>query len=235
MKEEYIGKVKKIGKVSNIIVLIAKILVAIGIAGVVLATIVFAILPKDLCKIQVSGDAAVVVDLKGFGINFTDEEKDEIIKELSAENMDLEINNVEYNGEYSAEVDDSSITMKASAEKYTIYLKDLWVLMVIALIYLVLTLVTLIFAGKLCKAFRDCTSPFEEGVIKKLQVFAYSLIPWGVIGSFVDTLGRTMFTNSVEATISIDLGIVFVILIILCLTQVFKYGAMLQQESDETL
>lgn len=233
MKENYVGKINKMGKVANVIVNISRVFVTIGIVVVIMALAIFAILPKDLCKINVSGTAAIEVDLSEFDIKFSESYKDDIVKGFT-DSMDIEINNIEYVGS-EVEVDEDTIAMSASADTYTIYIKNLWVMMLAALIHLILTLVTLIFAGKLSKAFRDCENPFENNVINNMQKLAYSLIPWGLLGSITESLSQTAFTNNVDIVVGVDLGIVFIILIILCLTYVFKYGAMLQQESDETL
>ena len=68
MKENYIEKIKKMGKIATVIVNIARVFVIIGMVGVIIAAVVFAVLPKDLCKVNVSGAAEVEVDLSKFGV-----------------------------------------------------------------------------------------------------------------------------------------------------------------------
>ena len=41
--------------------------------------------------------------------------------------------------------------------------------------------------------------------------------------------------DKMQLNLGIDLGMVLVIVIIFVITYIFKYGAVLQQESDETL
>lgn len=233
MKENYIEKIKKMGKIATVIVNIARVFVIIGMVGVIIAAVVFAVLPKDLCKVNVSGAAEVEVDLSKFGVKLDDTDRDEITKDFT-DSMDFEINNVDYVGT-DVKVDEDSITINASADKYTIYVKNLWILMLVVFLSMALTLVTLIFAGKVSKAFRDCENPFEMNVINSMQKLAYSLIPWALVGSFSDSLAQSIFTNNIDIVLGVNMETVFVILIIICLTYVFKYGAMLQQESDETL
>ena len=50
MKPEAVVKINNMGKVAGIITLIAKILVGIGIAGVLIVTIALTALPKDFVK-----------------------------------------------------------------------------------------------------------------------------------------------------------------------------------------
>ena len=103
------------------------------------------------------------------------------------------------------------------------------------MVTLVALLITLIFAGKLCKAFRDCESPFEENVVKQLNALAFSLLPWVVLDSLTESVTESIFTNTFNLFIGVDLGMVMIIFFIFVLAYIFKYGAVLQQESDETL
>jgi len=46
---------------------------------------------------------------------------------------------------------------------------------------------------------------------------------------------ESAMSGGIHLIFSIDLGVVLVVLIVLVLVSIFKYGAVLQQESDETL
>ena len=98
------------------------------------------------------------------------------------------------------------------------------------------TFASVYFFGNLAKAFRYCVSPFDANVIDAMRKFAYSLIPWVVLDSVTATaasgLGGSL-GNSVN--ININLGMLFMVLVVFGLCYVFRYGAVLQQESDETL
>jgi hypothetical protein len=51
-------------------------------------------------------------------------------------------------------------------------------------------------------------------------------------------LGNLMLTfmsGAPKVTLSINLAVIFTVLVIFALAYIFKYGAVLQQESDETL
>ena len=99
-----------------------------------------------------------------------------------------------------------------------------------------MALVTLFFVGALCKAFRYCESPFEENVIKKMQNLAISLIPWTIISSIAESFVTNLLNvGRFEFGIGVDFNVVLVIALIFVLVYIFKYGAVLQRESDETL
>ena len=95
-------------------------------------------------------------------------------------------------------------------------------------------IVVLVFIEKLCKSFQKCESPFEDEVLLNLKNFSISMIPWAI----VSTLGGEIATLMTDGDVvfgGIDLTYVFIALVIIGLTFIFKYGAMLQKESDETL
>ena len=65
--------------------------------------------------------------------------------------------------------------------------------------------------------------------------FAFSLIPWVFLSSLVNSVSNSITTGGPHVSLSINLGMILIILVIFALTLIFKYGAVLQQESDETL
>ncbi len=103
-----------------------------------------------------------------------------------------------------------------------------------------MAIISCVFILKLCNAFRSCHSPFEENVVKKMRNLAFSLIPWTVISSFSSMLSSFAISNLIingqqRLHFSVDLGMLLVVAVILMLSVIFRYGSVLQQESDETL
>ena len=233
MKEKAIMKINMMGKVGAILALISKIFVSVLLGLCVLGFGAILFLPGDLCKLKVNGTADVLINLSSFGVDFNDTETQQI-KENVEKNA-----NISYAGnEFSVDrvdVGDSSIDIGASASLTELDLKDcLWVLSGVIL-NLVLLLISIIYASRLAKAFRNCQSPFEKTVITRMKQFAYSLIPWAVISSIVNMLQSRIVISNGGFHLNIDFGIVIMVLLILALAYVFQYGSMLQQESDETL
>ena len=67
-------------------------------------------------------------------------------------------------------------------------------------------------------------------------LFPNSLIPWTIISSIADNfITNLMNVGNFELGISVDFKVVLVIILIFVLVYIFKYGAVLQRESDETL
>ncbi|MDE6087635.1 MAG: hypothetical protein K2G25_04550, partial [Oscillospiraceae bacterium] len=65
-----------------------------------------------------------------------------------------------------------------------------------------------------------CETPFEENVLKTMKNFGFALIPTGLV---------CLSDGGISLT-----AIVLIIAIII-FTYIFKYGAELQKESDETV
>ena len=235
MKQEAITKINKMGKVGQIFALIAKILLGIGIAMMLAVTIATAFIPKEFVKITTGGTAQVEVNLQSIGVSLTEEDIDNINNsEAEAKNSTINANDVEYNiNEMTA--DENGIYLDVAADNIVFNLSSTFGIMLLATIALILSFVTVWFAGALCKAVAQCQTPFEENIIKKLQYLAYSLIPWAFFTTVSDSMLSGMMTGKMQANVGVDLGMVLVIVIIFALTYIFKYGSVLQQESDETL
>ena len=101
------------------------------------------------------------------------------------------------------------------------------------LLQMAVAIVTITFIIKLCKEFKTCETPFSNDVIKRMKQVGYSLIPWCFTYPTAEAAANFMVSNNLN--LSIDLGMIIMVLVVIALTHIFKYGAMLQQESDETL
>lgn len=75
----------------------------------------------------------------------------------------------------------------------------------------------------------------KNEAIGLMQKIAISLIPLAVYSAFVDSLLNSIINGKLNFVMDIDILVIMAILLVFLLTFIFKYGAMLQQESDETL
>lgn len=133
-------------------------------------------------------------------------------------------------------VNNDNISVDLSGRYVDFSLHNLVWVMLFTFLYLAMTLTTLFFIGFLCKAFQNCESPFEQNVIKKMKTLAYSLIPWAILSTVSGAVTRIFLKDGIHmGDFGIDLRVVMTVLIILALAYIFQYGAILQQESDETL
>lgn len=239
MKENAILKINKMGKVGYIISNILRILLILALAGTLVGAIATTVFPKDFMKVKWSGDARVEVSvseiskLAGQTVTIA-----EIEKQLSAlsENGSLNVDGKDYvYGEITLD-DNGNIVVTGQAENpRTITMGDIRNITYAAAVYVALMIVTFHFICALCKAFRDCNSPFEENVIKKITNLAYALIPWVVVDCTFGSLMAFFVGSKDSLDFNLNIGMICTVLVIFGLAYVFKYGAVLQQESDETL
>lgn len=233
MKEQAIQKINKIGKISSIFALIGKIIVGIGLVCTIIGAIICFAIPKDLVEITTAGAMVMDVDFTALGVDmaeFQDEEaREEAVAEMKESISDEEFTVIDVS------MDETGAQIAGTMAEYSFTIRDGAWAVVIAAVALAMTFVTLWFVGNLCKAFRDCQSPFEENVIKRMKHLAVALIPWCIISSVSDSTFSSIVSGKPSFSLSVDLGMVLVVLVVLVLVYIFKYGAVLQQESDETL
>lgn len=249
MKEQAVAKINKVGKISYIITIICRILVILGLICCVAATVLLLLLPRAGVTLTSRGTVQVEMDVAQLGSFFPVEKFEEIQKGLESgeQMMVTEVRNGMVNADLeitssgqryvpvAVDVNEGSVIVDLTTEEATIDLRDMAWLMFLIVIVLLMSFITLVFIGSLCKAFRDCASPFEEHVIKKMHNLAICLIPWALVSSIGESLADSAMSGGMQWSISIDLGVVLVVMIVLILVYIFKYGAVLQQESDETL
>lgn len=237
MKENAISKINQMGRIGNIITNISKIITIVSLIITAIGTIVFAFIPKDFITAQVDGNILMDINLASITSPVSDEEvtkTQQHIEKTFRENGII-INGSKY-GVNSVNVNNTGMSLDFTSNFVDFSLHNTVWAMLAALLYLIMTLVTLFFIGSLCKSFQNCVSPFEDDVIRKMKMLAYSLIPWTILTTVKDAIAENLFTNSFELrNIGINLEMVLTVLIILALAYIFQYGAVLQQESDETL
>ena len=102
------------------------------------------------------------------------------------------------------------------------------------LLLLAAATVMLFMLKNLMKALKNCETPFAENVISSMTKFAYSLIPTVVIGTICNGVWEMLRKGS-RFSFSVNLGTILLVAVVFILVVIFKYGAQLQQESDETL
>ncbi len=234
-KNEAIEKINKIGNVGYIIGKIARIIIIVGFVGALVGAIACMVLPKDLLKIRVGGNATVSIDLNTLKAADKVSETDlkTAIEEISKGELDLDDKEYAFT---DAHVDNRVISFEGEAKApQVITIKSLRGLCIMALFLLVAVFVTITYFTRLCKALKLCGSPFEEEVVNGLTSFSYSLIPYAVIGSLCPAIVSLCLGSADSLFVNVNTSVVLVVIALICLSVIFKYGAALQKESDETL
>lgn len=232
MKENAIKKINKIGKIGAIVAKIAKIFMIIGAVSLLVTGIVLMVMPKDFMEINITGTLGLEMDISKY---YDGEIKEEDIDKIIGDDGSVELENGEEYSVNNVTFENGILNVEAEANNISYSLRNLGGALLSGSINMAAWVVVLVFIEKLCVAFKQCASPFEDNVLKSLNNFAISMIPWAVVSTLSTQLGTLLTSGDIVIGGGIDLTYVFILLVILGLTFVFKYGAMLQQESDETL
>lgn len=236
MTNSAIQKINGFGKAGRIIANICKILVIIAIVAVIVATVIMFILPTDLVQIRVDAHADVAVnygELSSFDKLLTPSTAEDILEEIQ-EDSDFNFNGIEFAMD-TAEVTDEAILIGATAQVRTLDMGHIRIVLIFAIFALALVLVSMYFICSFCKTLEVCKSPFVDNMIRKMQQLAWALLCLPFASSIAESISTSIMTGRLSIGLHIDMMEVIVILAVFMLTYVFKYGAVLQRESDETL
>lgn len=86
---------------------------------------------------------------------------------------------------------------------------------------------------KLFMLLGDCETPFSQEIVKALSRLAWAILPAYLCNGLYQ--GYALYLEKGAFMPNYDLSHVVLILCVFVLAQVFKYGAALQTQSDETL
>ncbi len=217
----YIGKINTLGKAGRILLIFMRIACIMGIVCFVVAAVGINTIPKDDCitsKGTISYETRIdnnkLPDYITSG--FEDIENNEETIDLFRTVLSVKETVAENNG-----IEDYTFNMSFDAKDTKAMIFVYTLAMVFGAVVLALSLIVVIFAGKLASALEKCSSPFEESVTKSMKKFAFSLIPIAVIYCIVGQQA--------------SLSMIIIVLAMIAIAYIFGYGAELQKESDETL
>ncbi|MBQ9807346.1 MAG: hypothetical protein IJM55_00580 [Ruminococcus sp.] len=218
MKDQTIKNINDLGKISRIIVIIMKIAVIVGIVCTIIAGVALCLIKGDALKFSGFADGEIVLDTEGLPKNFIRiDESDETLKWFGSEMKVSLAEDKEHSGDGQLYKLDASVDALEYGDVKPLVVGGCFCITA----FLAVTMIALIFGEKLAKALEKCDSPFEDSVMKAMGNFGKSLIPMAV---FMVVLRGLSGVSTFLA-----------ILVVLLFIQVFKYGAKLQKESDETL
>ncbi len=236
-------KVNRIGLIGQIVSIVLIILMSVSIVALAAGNVILALLPKDAVTVGVKTDMDVTVSDALIG-PFKDQITDQMLEEA---NISMRVNGTEFS-DIALEKADGGLMMRAATDRIALNLSQFGKTMLAGLIYCVCVLVVFIFLKRLSDGFRRCDTPFAADVVKRMNVFAWVLLGCAVVSSFAESIANTLMMRNMDLEFSLNpanlnsgfhfslnLAPIFVALVVLFLTMIFRYGAQLQQESDETL
>ena len=229
MKYEMIEKVNKMGKIGLILSNIGKVIMVIATILFMVLSCVCLVLPKDFASITMIHNAKIHVnfeDIADVGVSFI----------FPNENVQaaIEMNDISYEI-ISVEQTGQMLEANAQSKEATLTLRELSPLMLFGALFCGVAVEVFRLISRLCKNFKVCETPFTEEISNVLRRLAFAVIPLVVIGSMFESALDGMENGQFNVVIHLDLVMIVMVVLILMLSSIFRYGAMLQQESDETL
>ena len=232
-------KVNRIGKAGRIVSIILIVLLSIGAFSLLLAGGVCAVLPEDTVEVSFRPNADVLVGRSILGQEWS--RIDEIVAEAQ------EALTGKYGEVIQFEKTDRGLLIRLDRlmeEGEVFRLRNALGAIWAGLVGIASAIVALVMFLKLCKAFEACRTPFDEPVIQRMTTFAWTLIVCAVVGSFAGSAAQSavmafqnagIHVGAKNFGVSLDLYPIFAALIVFFLCMIFRYGAQLQREADETL
>ena len=232
-------KVNKIGRAGRIVSIVLIVLLSIGAFSLLLAGGVCAVLPEDTVEVSFRPNADVLVGRSILGQEWS--RIDEIVAEAQ------EALTGKYSEVIQFEKTDRGLLIRLDRlmeEGEVFRLRNALGAIWAGLVGIASAIVALVMFLKLSDAFRVCRSPFDEAVIRRMNIFAWTLIVCAVVGSFAGSAAQSavmafqnagIHVGAKNFGVSLDLTPIFAALIVFFLCMVFRYGAQLQKEADETL
>mgnify|MGYP002624554176 CR=1 FL=1 len=221
-----------IGYVISILLMIAVIATMVVSVGATIATVV---LPMDEVSATVSTDISLDATDHFFGKfkGVLDKATDIDTQSLTPEKANGIAINDEDIDELSIKETENGVSIQAKTGKKVFTGNKLVGSMISAVLYLAAITAMLYMLKALMKALKTCDTPFAENVVKGIERFGWSLIPVIVLSMFTEAMWQRVISGVFE--LSLNLEGILVLAVVFILAMVFRYGAELQKESDETL
>ncbi len=219
-------KINIFGKVGKIISSVIIVLLLIAEGAMLIGTVAVAFIPKETVSADVQGKADVKIDADYFGLDDGD-------VAVKAGNTNIKIADFDAKN-VQTHIENGVVNLNAESGIMHFNLTDAIKLLVIGMVKVAALIVALYFFKALMKAFMTCDTPFADDVIKKMRAFAIALIPTVAVSSIASGILGGMFTDSFSFGNTNLISAAFV-LVIFILTAIFKYGAQLQKQYDETV
>lgn len=223
-------KVNRIGKAGRIVSIVLIVLLSIGAFSLLLAGGVCAVLPENTVEVSFRPNADVLVGRSILGQEWS--RIDEIVAEAQ------EALTGKYGEVIQFEKTDRGLLIRLERlmeEGEVFRLRNALGAIWAGLVGIASAIVALVMFLKLCKAFEACRSPFDEPVIQRMTTFAWTLIVCAVVSCFARGAMSAVLSGWQRMSFNLNLTSVFTALMVFFLCMVFRYGAQLQREADETL
>ncbi|MBR6922585.1 MAG: hypothetical protein IKH51_10350 [Clostridia bacterium] len=225
-------RINVLGKICRIISMIIIVFLIIGASASLIASVTLMVIPQNGLQADVSGSAKVEI----YG-DLIDKLPDGMLKNIAKSIQEGAVNfSINSNSVNGLTQSGDTVTLDASGDVTHLTFRKIGMSLLFSSMTIGLLIYVFIMLRKLMREFEICDSPFSDGVVKAMTGFAISLIPYTVLKpAFSKLAGSLLTSGNLNVDFSLDLTMAFFALVIILLIFIFKYGASLQKESDETL
>lgn len=224
MENKIKRKINTFGRVAKILTMIVIVCLLVAEGFLLAGGVIAAVVPKDSVTVETDSRTEILVDTKFFGV---EEEK----LYLNVGGGKLYIADFDNDGfAIGNEKNGAQRSVNMQVRQYDMNTALWWIICEAAALAAVI--VALYFFRALMKQFMVCDTPFSDSVVKKMRAFAIALIPCMVAYHAASAAKNSVLVN--DGSPGLILSVVFV-LTIFVLTMIFKYGAELQKEHDDTV
>lgn len=230
MENVSVNKINSIGKAASII---AKIIRGVLLAAAIVLLVVLLFLgniAQEPFVASLSGSADIIVNTAdpAFTTGLISDFK------TDASETKLTINDCDYDF-VSAEQQGDQLLLKFAYEQQELTIANFRLMLWGMLLAFAASAALMYFVVPLCRELQHCSSPFEKGIADAMKRLCIALVPWFILKSAGESITEGALKGNINIVLGIDLGAVMVILLLVVLMYVFKHGAQLQQQADETL
>lgn len=227
------------GTVGYIVSIIVIVVLIAGMVATALGTVAAGLVAKEdvdvtvTTNFDVTASSNILEKLKGFVTVDGGEDFADLANQLP-DGTKITVNDNDIS-EFSVSETENGFNINAKSSPIEFTAQKLIVALVFSFLYLGSLTAMFYMIKALMKALKECETPFTENVIKRMQNFGWSLIPVIVLSALTESVWGAVGSGSTAINFSLNLGGLLVLAVVFVLTLVFKYGAELQQQSDETL
>ena len=235
MKNDTIKRINGAGTVGYIVCILLIIASVSCMVGAAIGTVGAAVVSGENVRVRVSTGIDVNSDGDFFDKlnSFVKIDGVENLSDLISEEGEVFTPDDDDISEVSVKRQGEGLALNAKLGEKSFSMKRVIFALAVTFSYLAVITVALFMLKALMKELKGCETPFAEGVVNRLSTFAQWLIAVAVLHIVTVSVWNSLGDSSFGVTV--NLGVVLLTAVVYILVTVFKYGADLQKESDETL
>lgn len=112
---------------------------------------------------------------------------------------------------------------------------DMFTISVTAVVSGIFAVALLFILNRLFSNIHRMHSPFTDDNARNLKIIAFLVLLMGIVVPVFEVLASMVYSSGQAPPMDINVGMIFMAFLVYLVSLVFKYGAALQKESDETL